>query len=429
MAEEGARFQNTFAQATWTKVSTPSIMTSLYPTSHGVHDFPDRLPASAVTLAEVYRNAGYATLSLSSVLFTGEFTNLHQGFEELHESGSASQPGPKTAREFVDRVLEWMDTHQDVPFFVYLHVFDPHDPYEPYRPYDTMWAEGAERERHVQDLERVRKFIADPLLRGFGMATRPEFEKAGLDAEQFVEHDKDWYDGSIRAMDVEIHRLLERLRGLELDDKTLIVFLSDHGEEFLEHDRMFHGQTAYGELARVPLIVRWPGGIPAGRIVGETVELIDVMPTLLEVSGLVAPEGIQGESLAPLLIGARGDAAEGGGWTRRPAITEKPLTKDAGGPAPRETESYAIVHEGWKLVHNVTRTQNQAEFELYDVEKDPFDQVNVRAEHADIVERLAKELERWRRLAENARLPADADTTDSLSKEQLERLRSLGYIR
>jgi len=80
-------------------------------------------------------------------------------------------------------------------------------------------------------------------------------------------------------------------------------------------------------------------------------------------------------------------------------------------------------------VHNATRDPDQPEFELYDVEKDPLDRVNVAMQHPDVVERLAKELERWRRLAENARLPADADTTDSLSKEQLERLRSLGYIR
>ncbi|MDP7338633.1 MAG: sulfatase-like hydrolase/transferase, partial [Vicinamibacterales bacterium] len=114
LAAEGATFRRTTAQATWTKVSTPATMTSLYPLSHGVRDFADRLPAAAETLAEQYRAAGYATLAFSSVLFTGQFSNMHQGFEELHEAESADAvPSSKTAREYVDRLSEWLGTHRD----------------------------------------------------------------------------------------------------------------------------------------------------------------------------------------------------------------------------------------------------------------------------------------------------------------------------
>ena len=141
MAAAGALFRRPTVQATWTKVSTPSIMTSLYPLSHGVRDFADRLPAVAETLAEQYRLAGYATVAYLSVLFTGKFTNLHQGFEELHESGSVDDgPSSKTAREYVNRLVAWLDRHRDVPFFAYLHVFDPHDPFEPRQPYAERWA-------------------------------------------------------------------------------------------------------------------------------------------------------------------------------------------------------------------------------------------------------------------------------------------------
>ena len=88
--------------------------------------------------------AGYATLSLSSVPFTGQYTNLHQGFEELHESASLPGAGTplsaKTGREYVDRLLAWLERHRDVPFFAYLHIFDPHSPYEPYAPYNTKWS-------------------------------------------------------------------------------------------------------------------------------------------------------------------------------------------------------------------------------------------------------------------------------------------------
>ena len=254
MASGGALFLDNISQATWTKVSTPSIMTSLYPISHRIHDFTDRLSAPADTIAKVYQKAGYATVAYSSVLFTGKFTNLHQGFEELHESTSVEDPQyhAKTARTYVDRAMNWMERHRDVPFFMYLHVLDPHDPFEPRAPYDSLWADPAKKEAHGKELTQIRKFIEDPLLQGFGMPTRAEIEKAGVDPEQYVRYDEGWYDGTIRGMDAEIGRLLERIRQIGLEGKVQIAFIADHGEEFVEHGRMFHGQSVYGELADAP---------------------------------------------------------------------------------------------------------------------------------------------------------------------------------
>ena len=274
MAAEGTLFRDCVGQASWTKVATPSLLTSLYPTSHGVHDFFDRLPARAVTLAEVYREAGYATLSLSSILFTGKFTNLHQGFEEVHESGSLPRPeSSKTAREYVDRLAPWLEAHREVPFFVFLHVADPHDPYRPYPPYDTLWADAGHNEQQEKDGKAVLNVIDDPLLRHMGspMPTREELRKAKVDPEAYVAHDRDWYDGSIRGLDAEIGRLLERLRGLGLAARTLVVFTADHGEEFLDHGRTFHGQSVYGELNNMPLILWRPVAIAAGGVVDRTV--------------------------------------------------------------------------------------------------------------------------------------------------------------
>src|SRR5258706_8998393 len=136
-------------------------MTSLYPSTHGVFRIPDRLPASATTIAEVFREAGYATVSFSSVAFTGKFTNLHQGFEELHESestvGRAGPRGAKTAREFVDRLVGWLDDHRDVPSFVYLHLFHPHPPFAPHPPHDTMWADPQGRGQAPPPPEAAKK--------------------------------------------------------------------------------------------------------------------------------------------------------------------------------------------------------------------------------------------------------------------------------
>lgn len=432
LASEGALFRNYTVQATWTKVSTPTLMTSLYPTSHGVKDFPDRLPAAATTMAEAFRAAGYATLSFSSVLFTGQFTNLHQGFEELHEDGSVSVRGSsKTAREYVDRLQAWIDAHRDTPFFAFLHVFDPHDPYEPYRPYDSIWADPARKEEHERQLREVRKVIEEPILRQFGMPSKDDLVKAKIDPEAFVNHDKDWYDGSIRGMDVEIARLMETLRRLNLDEGTLVVFLSDHGEEFHEHGRMFHGQTVYGELTQVPFMMRWPAGIPKGRVVDEVVQSIDVMPTLLDLSGIAPPEGMQGRSFASLLREGGGNEGAAGGWTRRPAISEKKLTdaKLGAAPPPHDTESYAITDGEWKLVRNTVRPRGGPEFELYDFVNDPLNKTDVAGQHPDVVARLAKALDGWKQMAEAGRLKPEAEANKSLTPEQLQRLRSLGYVR
>jgi arylsulfatase A-like enzyme len=429
LAREGALFRNYTVQATWTKVSTPTLMTALYPMSHGVADFADHLPASAHTLAESYRAAGYATVSLASVIFTGQFTNLHQGFEELHEDGSFSEPGSsKTAREYIDRLAEWLGRHGDTAFFAFLHVFDPHDPFEPRRPYDAVWADPSLKEAHEQQLEAVRKVIKEPLLKMFGMPSRDELVKAGLDADAFVRHDRDWYDGSIRGMDVELARLMQTLGRLGLANDTLVVFLSDHGEEFLEHGRMFHGQSVYGELTQTPLIMHWPAGLSGGRVVDDVVQTIDVMPTLLDLSGIEPPPAIQGQSLVPLLH-VTGDAREAR-WQRRPAITQKAITAADGGaaPPPNDTESFAITDGQWKLVHHTVRPRGGPEFELYDFAKDPLNLTDVAAAHPEVIARLSKALDGWKHMAQAAKLKPDAEAARDLSPEQLQRLKSLGYV-
>ncbi|HEX9637811.1 MAG TPA: sulfatase [Acidobacteriota bacterium] len=439
MAAQGTLFENCVSQATWTKVATPSLLTSLYPTSHGVKDFTDRIPAAATTLAEVYRQAGYATLQFSSILFTGKFTNLHQGFEQLHEDGSLpDRRSSKTARAYMDRLFPWLELHRDAPFFALVHVADPHDPFRPYPPYDAMWGDPKQFDEHERQAREVRRFIKDPLLRMFGMPNRAELAAAGLDPDAYVALDRDWYDGSIRAMDAEIGRLFERLRILGLDRSTLVVFAGDHGEEFLEHGRMFHGQSVYGELTQIPLIVWGPRWAAPGARVRQLVQTIDVMPTLLELSGLRGPREMQGRSLRALLAaqpersGAVAQAADDGpraAWKELPAISEKALLPEAsGGPPPYDSESYAIVSEGFKLIHNPQRDAGQPEFELYDKKSDPLDRVDLAARHPEIVTKLSRRLQQWRAQAEREKLPPDSESAAGLSAQELERLRSLGYI-
>ena len=435
LASEGTLFTRAMSQGTWTKVSTSSFLTSLYPTTHGIAAIPDRLPASVTTVADVYRAAGYATVSYSSVVFTGQLTNLHKGFEEVNEATSQSDPAytSKSAREYVDRASDWIDAHKDGPFFVYLHVFDPHPPYEPRHPYESTWADPAKRDEHITQRNALRKTIKEPTMASRGMATIQEMKAAGVDPATYLAYDEDWYDGSIRALDAEIARLFERLRADGLSDTTAVIFMSDHGEEFHDHGRMWHGQSAYGELAHVPLLIRWPGHVPAGRKVDDVVESIDIMPTVLDFSQLPHPNGIQGQTLVPLLD-MPGDR-KAAPFQRRPAITEKPSLREAReAPDPNNERdvswvSFAINDGEWKLIHHTIRPAGRPEFELFDAKRDPLDQHDVAAEHADVVQRLAKALDGWHQMALAAKLKPDAETTKTMTPEQLQKLRSLGYVK
>jgi arylsulfatase A-like enzyme len=425
LVSEGTLFLDNQSQGTWTKVSVPSILTSLYPTTHGIRTTTDRLPASATTLAELYRQAGYATLSFSSTPFTGKGTNLHQGFEELHERTSLTLPDgvspSKTGRGYLDRLLPWIEAHRDQPFFILFHAMDPHSPFEPYAPYDGIWAKAGAKADHESETERVLPFIKSDFMRQQRLPFREELEAAGLDPDRFVEREHDWYDGSIRALDTELGRLLEAIAQMGLSEEILIAFIADHGEEFLEHGRHWHGSTVYGEMTNVPLVLWAPGRVPAGTVVTETVQSIDLMPTLLDLSGLEVPEAAQGQSLVPLFTEGRER------FRSRPAFSER-FRYDEDRPY---ADSIAVVAEGFKLIHNLVLPEDQPdypEWELFDHQKDPLNLVNIAGEHPEVVERLSRILEDWYKFAQAAKLPSDEGVIETLNPEELERLRSLGYV-
>ena len=179
----------------------------------------------------------------------------------------------------------------------------------------------------------------------------------------------------------------------------------------------------YGEMLRVPMIFWGPGRVPPGRSIDQPVGLIDMMPTLLDWSGLAASGALQGRSMRGLIEGP----GDGGTWESRPVIAEKQPMGAA--DFPRAAESYAIVDGEWKLIWNAARAAGAPEFELFRFYDDPLDQKNVAAEHPAEVERLSKALTGWRRLAAAAKLKSDDEAAQGMTAEQLEQLRSLGYLK
>ncbi|MDX1383177.1 MAG: sulfatase-like hydrolase/transferase, partial [Thermoanaerobaculia bacterium] len=379
------------------------------------------------TLAEAYRKAGYATFATSSVPFTGRLTNLHQGVEVLHESSSVRDVDhsfSKTSRSYVDRLTEWIEGRRDVPFFAFLHVFDPHSPFEPAAPYNSLWMDADTMAAHRQDMATVMEEIEHPFFKPQALPTREQIDRTDVDPDTYVAREKIWYDASIRAMDVEIARLVERLEELGLEEDTLIVVMADHGEEFLEHGRHFHGYNAYGEMLNIPLVMWWPGVIPAGARVPTTVQAIDVLPTLLDLARVPVPEEAQGQSLLPLLAGDRPEAL---GWRRRPAFAERVHAPSAFSDDTAPIEAITVVDGQWKLIRNLALPEGRRELELYDHRNDPLNLNDVAADHPEVVERLAPLLDSWHESAKAAHIAPDAATED-MSPEELERLRSLGYV-
>jgi arylsulfatase A-like enzyme len=188
---------------------------------------------------------------------------------------------------------------------------------------------------------------------------------------------------------------------------------------------MAHSTTVYSEQTHVPLIVRWPGVVPEGAEVFETVRTIDLMPTILELCRLPLPGGMQGQSLVPLLAAAKRTPSEStatsqrnatstaGRWRNEPAVSERLLSEREKRTNPEKRDSYAIILDGWKL--NVYEPlEGNPEYELYDHRKDPLDQVNVADKHPEIVERLAEELKAWKEKAAAARLTPDSELEKKL---------------
>jgi len=178
----------------------------------------------------------------------------------------------------------------------------------------------------------------------------------------------------------------------------------------------------YGEMINVPMWLRWPRVVPAGRVVEHTTQSIDLMPTLLELAQLPIPEQAQGRSLVPLLAG---DDPAGFGWEGGAVFSERkdpPGEDEEGSP-----DAYTVILDGWKLIWNVERRDERPELELFDHRNDPLNLKDVAEAHPERVAELRSLIESWREDAEAGRV-SDEDLEQSLSPEELEELRSLGYV-
>ncbi len=365
LAQRGVLFENAVAQAPLTAPSHASMFTGTYPTLHKVRDTGGFiLPPSSTTLAEVLQQQGWDTAAFVGASVLKKGFGLNQGFavydDRMPKPGAqdaAVEFPERRAGEVVDRAIQWLDGLTRQPFFLWVHLFDPHAPYDPPAPF---------RERY---------------------SGRP-------------------YDGEVAYTDQQVGRLLEAVARKSPPENTLIAALSDHGESLSEHGEYTHGVFLYDVTLRVAFLMAGPG-VPRDLRVKPQARTIDLLPTLLELLGTRAPEGVQGASLAPAFAGRSAPATESYAETLFPKINLG------------WAELRAVRTDRWKYIR-------APKPELYDLAQDPGETRNVVASYA----KEAAELE--------AKLKAAAGSGGGQGSEKvrtvmvdsrtMEQLRSLGYL-
>ena len=364
LAGEGVLFEQAIAPAPLTLPAHSTIFTGLLPPRHGVRDNGGYvLDPRHTTLASSLKAAGRSTAGFVGAFVLDAKFGLDAGFDTYVDNfnvarqrfvslGSIARP----AAEVVDNAMPWLEAHASAPFFAWLHFYDAHSPYTPPEPFLSQFRD------------------------------RP-------------------YAGEIAYVDSQVGRVLQWLDTRGLADRTVVVVIGDHGESLNEHGEGTHGLFIYEATTRVPFIVRTPYSNARARRVPGAVRSEDVMPTILDLIGRPAPEGIHGRSLAPLMTGSTAD-----------------LNLDA------YSESlYARNHYGWSELRSLRSGRFKfiatTRPELYDLERDPRELRNLYEERRPLADRMAQELER---LA--AEETGEAAGPSAVDPETRERLAALGYI-
>jgi arylsulfatase A-like enzyme len=309
LAREGTLFRNAQSASSWTTPSHMTMMTGLRPSVHGVDRPGRRLAPEAITLAEVLHGAGYETAAfvggptLSRAFGFDRGFERYQNFVGLPAFAKPRLGGPSLPPETLKRAHDskpaaavgnaataWLTYDAHAPFFLFVHLWDPHYDYEPPTPYDRLFDPDYDGSFDFHDLE------ANPAI-GPEMAARERRHLVAL------------YDGEIAWTDSIVGRILQTLDQLGLRERTLVVLTSDHGEEFLEHGGKGHLRTLYQEIVHVPLIFRAPGLVPANQRADAVFGPAHLMPTILGLVGLPAPPDVATRDLSALVKGGPPDNA------------------------------------------------------------------------------------------------------------------------
>ena len=410
LAKDSALFANTYASSPWTLPSHAALLTSLNVLHHKVRYEDERLDPSLPTLADLMRSAGYFCAAFTGGGFLSPAYGFSKGFSR-YGMGQGDIGGPRLAEAAAREALPWLQANADREFFLFIHTYQAHSPYFSPPPYDTMFTGPSPRWKKFDTVE--------------DLGGKLSFFKALPDAER--RNVIGLYDGEIRYTDdALIKPLIAELRRLGLYDDTLIVVLSDHGEEFFDHGSWGHSHNVYDESLRVPLVMKFPKSQFAGTRPAPVVRLLDVLPTILETAGVpFAAAAFDGRSLGPVLDGREkadrtiaADVAENVLGYRTPLRIALGAGRDK-----------VIVNEAFKPEYRAAfpaPPPDPPAVEVYDLTSDPGERSNLAADAAKA--KSARDLVRAASgLAQT--LPPHGVGKTKMNKELEDQLRALGYIR
>jgi arylsulfatase A-like enzyme/Flp pilus assembly protein TadD len=353
LAEKGVLFTRAFANTSTTLPSHTNILLGTNPLYHGIHDnFHFKIREELLTLAEHLKSFGYSTGAFVGAFPLDSRFGIAQGFDTYDDDFEKNPKGERRAGIVVDKAIKWLKYQKD-PWFLWVHCYDPHDPYEPPEPFLSEYGESL-------------------------------------------------YEGEVAYVDYILGSLFEHLEKDNLEEETIVIFTSDHGESLGEHGEETHGFFAYNTTIWIPLIMYIPGSYNSR--IDQYVSHLDIFPTVCELLAVEKPSFCQGISLLPVIKGKK--------------LGERSLYFES-------LEPY--YNRGWAPITGFIReTEKFIDSplpELYDLEKD-FDEAKNIAQGIDL-NRYRKELSR---IIETQTYTGKVDARRKLDKESYERLKSLGYI-
>ena len=378
LASSGVRFTNHHAQSSWTKASMASLWTGLYPHRTGVTRATDGLSSQARVPAEIFREAGYVTIGMWRNGWVAPNFGLGQGFE-IYQSPLPGQIPDSLRRkvragriegtdvDLVFSAMEFLRTHRDQRFFLYIHMMDVH--------------------QYVSDAETAI----------FGTTYTDSYDNAVL-----------WVDTQVRAIIGELERL-------GLREHTLIALASDHGEAFGEHGREGHARDLHTEVIQTPFILSLPFILDPGVVVDSPTANVDIWPTILELVGLPVLPLAEGRSRVPEILGR---AIEGAA-DQQPDFAQ--LDRTWGKVRKKPAPIVAVRRGSHRLIHDVVGAQRDT---LYDLASDPLGLLDIAEANPEITQQLTLEIERY---LERGVVWNEGAPRVELEDMQLNQLRALGY--
>jgi arylsulfatase A-like enzyme len=417
LAREGVSFWQHITVCSSTTASMSALMTGKFPSYenfigknledryemhlHGFSRFyrdgqsRPGLPDNVVMLAEMLKEAGFTTAGVVSNPYLKKEFNFNQGFDAYEEfSPEDYLPYPK-ADKINREVVGWLEKNASQQFFLFLHYMDTHFPYNPPAEYKTIFPAEKPGDMSERDISNAWGSMED---------------------RELLKEIKGWmtaqYDGEIRYVDDEIGRLLKEFERLGILDRTIFIITADHGDEFLDHGQTLHRSTLYEELVKVPLIMYCPSGLPRGKAIEGLTRSVDILPTILDLLNVPRPEFVDGSSLAPMIFDGTSDG-----------ISEAYMAN---------LTNQGLRTEKWKYI----RDHFAETIELYDLENDPKETINLAETQKQITEDMFARLRMYneRFAEEHAELMRGTASEDSSNKktqiddETLRQLKALGYI-